>query len=123
MTDNGLAALAERLKPYQMPDPWTDDLRTVVMVGTAEEVAAAILRNGAVFLPEGLGPVMVGMAKEIVSYADAHLDLCRLIVSYADLTPRVVAEGGELREISDEWTKVVSAARAALSDDAEVSHD
>ena len=43
MTDNGLAALAERLKPYQMPDPWTDDLRTVVMVGTAEEVAAAIL--------------------------------------------------------------------------------
>jgi len=54
MTDNGLAALAERLKPYQMPDPWTDDLRTVVMVGTAEEVAAAILDERAVFLPEGL---------------------------------------------------------------------
>ena len=33
---------------------WTDDLRIVVMVGTAEEVAGAILRNGAVFLPDGL---------------------------------------------------------------------
>ena len=54
MTDNGLAALAERLKPYQMPDPWTDDLRTVVMVGTAEEVAAAILGPRGVFLPDGL---------------------------------------------------------------------
>jgi hypothetical protein len=29
--------------------------------------AAAILANGAVFLPEGLGPVMVGMAKEIAA--------------------------------------------------------
>ena len=67
MTDNGLAALAERLKPYQMPDPWTDDLRTVVMVGTAEEVAAAILGPRGVFLPDGLGPVMVGMAKEIAT--------------------------------------------------------
>jgi len=54
MTDNGHAALAERLKPYQMPDPWTDDLRIVVMVGTAEEVAAAILAPRGVFLPDGL---------------------------------------------------------------------
>ena len=102
--DNGLAALAAALVDH---------------LGDAQAAsyiyARAILGPRGVFLPEGLGPVMVGMAKEIVSYADAHLDLCRLIVSYADLTHRVVAEGGELREISDEWTKVVSAARAALA--------
>jgi len=114
MTDNGLAALAEALHHYRGTcELWTISEAACPIDHRVD--AAAILRNGAVFLPEGLGPVMVGMAKEIVSSADAHLDLCRLIVSYADLTHRVVAEGGELREISDEWTKVVSAAHAALT--------
>ena len=71
MTDNGHAALMETLKPYEMPDPWTEGLRTVVMAGTAEEVSAIVLANGAVFLPDGLGPVMVGMAKEIAALRDA----------------------------------------------------
>jgi len=61
MTDNGLAALAEALTdlfPAVQRDWWPF---------TPEQAAAAILRNGAVFLPEGLGPVMVGMAKEIAA--------------------------------------------------------
>ena len=59
MTDNGLAALAAALvrADYLSPNGYP----------TAASFATAILRNGAVFLPEGLGPVMVGMAKEIAA--------------------------------------------------------
>jgi len=59
MTDNGLAALAERLEraDFLSPNGYP----------TAASFATAILRNGAVFLPDGLGPVMVGMAKEIAA--------------------------------------------------------
>jgi hypothetical protein len=43
MTDNGLAALAAALQPYEMPDSWTPGMQMVVMAGNASEVAAAIL--------------------------------------------------------------------------------
>ena len=57
--DNGLAALGAALvrADYLSPNGYP----------TTDSFAAAILRNGAVFLPEGLGPVMVGMAKEIAT--------------------------------------------------------
>ena len=114
MTDNGLAALTTVLR--DMTSPMRSLMGRQGQFNDAfwQREAAAILAPRGVFLPDGLGPVMVGMAKEIAALRAAHLDLCRLIVSYADLTHRVVAEGGELREISDKWTKVVSAARAAL---------
>ena len=100
MTDNGLAALAERLKPYQMPDPWTDDLRTVVMVGTAEEVAAAILGPRGVFLPEGLGPVMVGMAKEIAALRaalDGLVEAAESMLAALDMVgPRSLSSGDDI---------------------------
>jgi hypothetical protein len=71
MTDNGLAALAEALvrAHYLSPNGYP----------TTASFAAAILRNGAVFLPDGLGPVMVGMAKEIAALRDAPLDV-RMVV-------------------------------------------
>jgi len=64
MTDNGLAALAEALvrADYLSPNgyPATDSF------------AAAILGPRGVFLPDGLGPVMVGMAKQIAALRDAR---------------------------------------------------
>ena len=69
MTDNGLAALAEALDHNcvsHRQDSW---------LHWREDHAAAILRNGAVFLPDGLGPVMVGMAKEIATLRVAPLDV------------------------------------------------
>ena len=67
MTDNGLAALAEALvrADYLSPNGYP----------TTDSFAAAILGPRGVFLPEGLGPVMVGMAKEIAALRvalDAH---------------------------------------------------
>jgi len=64
--DNGLAALGAALvrADYLSPNGYP----------TTDSFAAAILRNGAVFLPEGLGPVMVGMAKEIAALRAAPLE-------------------------------------------------
>jgi hypothetical protein len=69
--DNGLAALGAALvrADYLSPNGYP----------TTDSFAAAILRNGAVFLPEGLGPVMVGMAKEIAALRAAPLDV-RMVV-------------------------------------------
>ena len=48
--------------------------------------------------------------------ADADmLALQRLIVSYADLTHRVVTDGGDWRDIAKEWGRVVDESRAALA--------
>jgi len=70
MTDNGLAALATAIHVGRnhQHDPRADERPHAHLISEREqEEAAAILRNGAVFLPEGLGPVMVGMAKEIAA--------------------------------------------------------
>src|SRR3990167_215204 len=48
--------------------------------------------------------------------ADADmLALQRLIVSYADLTHRVVTDGGDWRDIAKEWGIVGDESRAALA--------
>jgi len=71
MTDNGLAALTERLR--DMTSPMRSLMGRQGQFNDAfwQREAAAILANGAVFLPDGLGPVMVGMAKEIAALRDA----------------------------------------------------
>ena len=48
---------------------------------------------------------------------EAHLGFCRLIVSYADLTHRVVQDAqGDPMDIAREWAGVVAMARAALEE-------
>jgi len=82
VTDNGLAALATAIHVGRnhQHDPRADERPHAHLISEREqEEAAAILRNGAVFLPEGLGPVMVGMAKEIAALRDAPLDV-RMVV-------------------------------------------
>jgi len=70
MTDNGLAALAEALHRYRGTcELWTMS-EASCPIDHAKD-AAAILGERGVFLPEGLGPVMVGMAKEIATLRDA----------------------------------------------------
>jgi len=69
MTDNGLAALATALEHEGDAcsyDAATDSLRCP---GSEAHIGLArrLLGERGVFLPEGLGPVMVGMAKEIVA--------------------------------------------------------
>ena len=64
MTDNGAAALGAALHHYR----GTCELWTISEAACSIDhrvVAAAILGPRGVFLPEGLGPVMVGMAEEI----------------------------------------------------------
>jgi len=83
MTDNGRAALAAALHHYRGTcELWTMS-EASCPIDHAKD-AAAILRNGAVFLPEGLGPVMVGMAKEIARLR-AALDL--LVGDIRDVGP------------------------------------
>jgi len=82
MTDNGLAALATAIHVGRnhQHDPRADERPHAHLISEREqEEAAAILRNGAVFLPDGLGPVMVGMAKEIAALRAAPLDV-RMVV-------------------------------------------
>ena len=69
MTDNGLAALTARLEraDFLSPNGYP----------TAASFAAAILGEHGVFLPDGLGPVMVGMAKEIAALRAALEDMVR----------------------------------------------
>ena len=57
MTDNGLAALAAALDHAGLV--WSPEGRRYYSL--------AILGERGVFLPDGLGPVMVGMAKEIAA--------------------------------------------------------
>ena len=61
MTDNGLAALAAALDHAGLV--WSPEGRRYYSL--------AILGERGVFLPDGLGPVMVGMAKEIAALRDA----------------------------------------------------
>jgi len=73
MTDNGLAALAAALEHEGDAcsyDAATDSLRCP---GSEAHIGLArrLLGPRGVFLPEGLGPVMVGMAKEIAALRDA----------------------------------------------------
>jgi len=80
VTDNGLAALATAIHVGRnhQHDPRADERPHAHLISEREqEDAAAILRNGAVFLPDGLGPVMVGMAKEIAALRDALEDMVR----------------------------------------------
>ena len=70
MTDNGLAALATAIHVGRnhQHDPRADERPHAHLISEREqEEAAAILGPRGVFLPEGLGPVMVGMAKEIAA--------------------------------------------------------
>jgi len=82
MTDNGRAALTTALQrasfyPYRSgvdygagrPIEW-EFLREQERAALLAD-AAAILAERGVFLPDGLGPVMVGMAKEIAALRDA----------------------------------------------------
>ena len=75
MTDNGLAALTTVLR--DMTSPMRSLMGRQGQFNDAfwQREAAAILAPRGVFLPEGLGPVMVGMAKEIAALRvalDAH---------------------------------------------------
>jgi len=93
MTDNGRAALAAAMVDH---------------LGDAQAAsyiyARAILGERGVFLPEGLGPVMVGMAKEIAALRDA---LDGLVDDFVD----------ELPELPDdhiiEWETTLGALRRA----------
>ena len=82
MTDPRLvAALAEALEHEGDAcsyDAATDSLRCP---GSEAHIGLArrLLGPRGVFLPEGLGPVMVGMAKEIATLRDAPLDV-RMVV-------------------------------------------
>ena len=71
MTDNGLAALTTVLR--DMTSPMRSLMGRQGQFNDAfwQREAAAILAPRGVFLPEGLGPVMVGMAKEIAALRDA----------------------------------------------------
>jgi len=74
MTDNGLAALATAIHVGRnhQHDPRAGERPHAHLISEREqEDAAAILGPRGVFLPEGLGPVMVGMAKEIAALRDA----------------------------------------------------
>ena len=100
MTNNGLAALAAALKPYEMPDPWTEGLRTVVMAGTAEEVSAAILGERGTFLPEGVTShrecveSIAAMGRENAATIAALRDLREWITTQGDYRdPSLYAEG------------------------------
>jgi len=55
-------------------------------------------------------------APELLAAAEERDRLARLVVSYAGLTERVATEGRDWREIGDEWSKVLAAARAALAE-------
>jgi len=82
VTDNGLAALATAIHVGRnhQHDPRADERPHAHLISEREqEEAAAILGPRGVFLPEGLGPVMVGMAKEIAALRDAPLDV-RMVV-------------------------------------------
>jgi len=97
MTDHGLAALAERLAEEGIADDVTEALESYLC-------AAAILGERGVFLPDGLGPVMVGMAKEI---AALRVALDGLVDDFVD----------ELPELPDdhiiEWETTLGALRRA----------
>jgi len=110
MTDNGLAALAEALEHEGDAcsyDAATDSLRCP---GSEAHIGLArrLLGERGVFLPDGLGPVMVGMAKEIATLRAA---LDGLVDDFVD----------ELPELPDdhiiEWETTLGALRrAALAD-------
>jgi len=70
MTDNGLAALATAIHVGRnhQHDPRADERPHAHLISEREqEEAAAILGPRGVFLPDGLGPVMLGMAEEIAT--------------------------------------------------------
>jgi len=94
MTDNGLAALAAALDHAGLV--WSPEGRRYYSL--------AILGERGVFLPDGLGPVMVGMAKEIAALRDA---LDGLVDDFVD----------ELPELPDdhiiEWETTLGALRRA----------
>ena len=74
MTDNGVAALAAALvrADYLSPNGYP----------SAASFAAAILGPRGVFLPDGLGPVMVGMAKEIAALRDALVKVEHIVAAW-----------------------------------------
>jgi len=84
MTDNGLAALTTVLR--DMTSPMRSLMGRQGQFNDAfwQREAAAILAPRGVFLPEGLGPVMVGMAEEIAALR-AALDL--LVGDIRDVGP------------------------------------
>ena len=98
MTDRGLAALAERLNRTHLfvgrrdaSHPWT------------EADAAIVLGRRGVFLPDGLGPVMVGMAKEIAALRDALDGLVKAAEG------SLVASGGHM---DSGWNDVIGATQS-----------
>jgi hypothetical protein len=54
MTDNGLAALAQRLEAWFGPSWWPGLTDVTIIAKTPEVAAAAILGERGVFLPDGL---------------------------------------------------------------------
>ena len=108
MTDNGLAALTEEVDRHWLESSvaqgfarcscgeWRQDIPgglTVPMLGEhfapfSKHVAAAILAERGVFLPDGLGPVMVGMAKEIATLRAALEEITNRIARSALVTAK-----------------------------------
>ena len=92
MTDNGLAALAARLEraDFLSPNGYP----------SAASFAAAILAKRGVFLPDGLGPVMVGMAKEIAALRaalDGLVEAAERVLAYGRVRPFADAARDQLR--------------------------
>ena len=114
MTDNGLAALAERLNRTHLfvgrrdaSHPWT------------EADAAIVLGRRGVFLPDGLGPVMVGMAKEIAALRDALDGLVAWLAS-RDATNW---SPGWSEDYRNGYDTAVEEVRTALATAEEADHD
>ena len=116
MTDNGLAALAEALEHEGDAcsyDAATDSLRCP---GSEAHIGLArrLLGERGVFLPEGLGLVMVGMAKEIAALRAALPSEATLEASI-DLMGQM-AVGGSLGPTGRQLAKrLAERLRAALA--------
>ena len=102
MTDNGLAALAAALHHYRGTcELWTISEAACPIDHRVD--AGAILGEHGVFLPEGLGPVMVGMAKEIAALRAALDGLVKAAEG------SLVASGGHM---DSGWNDVIGATQS-----------
>jgi len=99
MTDNGLAALTTVLHRYRGTcELWTISEAACPIDHRVD--AAAILAPRGVFLPDGLGPVMVGMAKEIATLRaalDVLVEAAERVLAYGRVRPFADAARDQLR--------------------------
>ena len=99
MTDNGAAALAAALHHYRGTcELWTISEAACPIDHRVD--AGAILGERGVFLPDGLGPVMVGMAKEIATLRaalDGLVEAAERVLAYGRVRPFADAARDQLR--------------------------